>query len=321
MKNLNLIFLIAAIGLLPKLSKAQQSPTYANYYYNQALINPAHAGFFSETDITVSQTGHFNALDGSPRTMTAVASTSLSDDKIGVGGGVTHDQIGVSKLTRAFASYAYKIAFKDHGNNAKAPWWNQKSSIFSMGLSAGVIRFNEDLLQLGIQNDPNFASNINETLPTFDFGLLLVHDALHLGFSTQNLFAERFAEDSNIKVENPFYFYGGYDFYTGYMRSVRIQPTLLAKVADGAPAQFDFNVSANYKNRVEGGVGYRTRSSFNLFAGVFIKDHLRVAYTLDIVASGTPLNNPQGLVLSYRFGKGYTHQQPKTDNYYRMFDR
>ena len=319
MKNIYILFLTVAFGLSVQFSNAQQSPTYSNYYYNQVLINPAHAGFLPETDITVSQTGHFNAIEGSPRTMTATISGSLPNNKVGIAAGVTRDQIGVSKVTRAFASYAYKITFKDQ--DPKAPWWNHKPSAFTMGLTAGVLQFNEDLLQLGIQNDPNFANNINEALPTFDFGVLLVHDDLHLGFSAQNLFADGFAEDANLQVENPFYFYGGYDLYTGYMRSVRIQPTVLAKVANGAPAQIDFNVSVNYKNLIEGGVGYRTSAAFNLFAGVYLMDHLRIAYTLDVMTSNTPLNNPQGIVLSYRFGKGFTDRQIRTDNYYRLFNR
>lgn len=63
---------------------AQQTPLFADYYYNQVLINPAHSGYYQETEVTLSNFGFSDQVDGSPRTFAGLFSTNFLDNTIGL---------------------------------------------------------------------------------------------------------------------------------------------------------------------------------------------------------------------------------------------
>ena len=86
---------------------------------------------------------------------------------------------------------------------------------------------------------------------------------------------------------------------------IMIKPNLLLRYENGAPFQADLNLSVSFMNQFELGAGYRTTSSVNAFAGIYLINHFRLLYQYNMAIANSPIRNIHGLVLSYRFGNGY----------------
>jgi type IX secretion system PorP/SprF family membrane protein len=220
-----------------------------------------------------------------------------------MGLGFSNDQVGVTTTTNLFGAFAYKIVF-DHNYN-RARWWSYNPNILSFGITVGAMFYNEDLLSLGIQNDPNFAENINTVIPTLGIGILYNRERIYLGFSAPNLLKNSLSSEDNINLESPYYGYFGYRFFATRFENVLMTPSILLKYVSGAPMQADINTTGNYKNKIEIGAGYRTNASINFLVGFYAYNHLRVLYNYNQALRDTPVNNTHGIVLSYRFGEGF----------------
>ncbi|GGX09884.1 PorP/SprF family type IX secretion system membrane protein [Aquimarina muelleri] len=286
---------------------AQQTPVFANYNYNTVILNPAHAGFYQDSDITITNRGYLNSVEGSPRNIGLTFNSPLRSKNMGLGAGVLSDQVGVTTTTTVFGAYAYKLVF-DH-NYSRARWWSYNPNVLSFGITAGVTFYNEDLLSLGIPNDPNFASNINTTVPTLGVGVLYNREHIYFGVSSPNVLGSSLSSEKNINIVNPIYAYSGYRFFATRFEEVLITPSILIKYVSGAPVQADFNTTINYRNKIEIGGGYRTNSSLNFLAGFHISNHFRVLYNYNHALRNTPVNNTHGVILSYRMGNGFSDKR------------
>ncbi|TLF46886.1 PorP/SprF family type IX secretion system membrane protein [Maribacter aurantiacus] len=283
--------------------QAQQTPLFAEYNYNPYLINTAYAGLAPSTEVSLSNTGFFNQVEGSPRSFALSLHTPLNRGKVGLGAGFIRDEIGVTTSTNAFATYSYKIFFDTKKNR---PYWQVYTpNSLSFAITGGLQQYQDNLLDLGIVGDPNFAQNINASIPTIGLGILLNLADFLLGFSAPNVLGDTLATDDNLDLSNAYYGYFGYRFYSNIFEEIMIKPNVLAKYENGAPFQVDFNIAMSYKNRFELGTGYRTNSSINLLAGVYLLKNIRAIYNYNLAFNNNPLGNTHGIVVSYLFGEGY----------------
>ncbi|WP_028376518.1 PorP/SprF family type IX secretion system membrane protein [Leeuwenhoekiella sp. MAR_2009_132] len=298
--------LILSVFLLTvcKTLLGQQQPVFSEYNYNTLLLNPAHAGYYENSEFTLSNQSSFSGIDGAPSTFNATANLTLNNERVGLGAGFLRDEIGVSSVTSAFASYAYKLYF---GLQAAAPrFHNFNPNVISFGITAGVFNYNENLLELGISEDPNFQQNISGTIPTLGIGILFNRNNLYAGISAPNLLGNSLAPDDAITINTAAYAYAGYRIYTGVFNELEIKPNFLIRYESGAPLSVDLNAIVNYKNKIELGAGYRTSSAVNAIAGVYLFEHFRILYNYTMPLMSSPLPSTHGLVLSYRLGEGYT---------------
>jgi len=282
---------------------SQQTPVFSDYYYNTILINPAHAGFYQDVDITAGNRGSLSSIEGAPQSFSVTTNIPFRSEKVGLGFGFINDQIGVTTSNQFFASYAYKVIFNDDYAQSKS--WNYNPTVFSFGITAGVQLFNEDLLSLNILDDPNFQNNINTTIPTIGAGFLYNKNRIYFGASATNLLGDSLSSEDNINIESPFFFHGGYRFFLTRFQEVRVTPNTLVRYVSGAPLQVDLNVTINYKNKFEAGLGYRSNSSVNLFFGLYAFQNFRILFNYTANAVDTPINNVLGVLLSYRLGTGF----------------
>lgn len=283
--------------------QAQQTPLFAEYNYNPYLINTAYAGLAPSTEISLSNTGFFNQLEGSPRSFALSLHTPLNRGIVGLGAGFIRDEIGVTTSTNAFATYSYKIFFDTKKNR---PYWQiYTPNSLSFAITGGLQQYQDNLLDLGIMGDPNFAQNINASIPTIGLGILLNLADFHVGLSAPNILGDTLATDDNLDLSNAYYGYIGYRFYSNIFEEIMIKPNVLGKYENGAPFQVDLNIALSYKNRFELGTGYRTNSSINLLAGVYLLKNIRAIYNYNLAFNDNPLGNTHGIVVSYLFGEGY----------------
>ncbi|MGB6150650.1 MAG: PorP/SprF family type IX secretion system membrane protein, partial [Pricia sp.] len=152
---------------------AQQTAVFSEYNYNPFIINSAYAGLLPTTEITGTNSGFISAVEGSPQNFSLSFNSPLNDGKVGLGAGIVRDQIGVTTNTNFFAAYSYKIFFDFESNR---PYWQiYQPGVLSFGITAGLQQFQDNLLELGIANDPNFDENINASIPTIGVGFLFNH--------------------------------------------------------------------------------------------------------------------------------------------------
>lgn len=282
---------------------AQQTPTFSEYNYNPYLVNTAFAGLAPSVEVGISNSGFFNQFEGSPRSFALSLHSPFNRGKIGLGAGLIRDEIGVTTSTSAFATYSYKIFFDTKSNR---PYWQiYTPNSLSFSISPGVQQYQDNLLELGIMDDPNFAMNINATIPTVGLGILLNLSNIYVGLSTPNVIGDMLVSDDNVAINVPYYGYLGYRFFSNQFEELMIKPNLLFKYENGAPWQVDVNVSASFKNRFEIGTGYRTNSSLNLLAGIYLFQNIRAVYSYNVAMNDSPLGNTHGIIATYRFGEGF----------------
>ncbi len=282
---------------------AQQTPSFGEYNYNPYLINGAYAGLAPSAEITLGHSGFFNSFEGSPRSFAMTLHSPIARNKMGLGVGFVRDEIGVTTTTSGFATYAYKIFFDT--KNDRPYWQVYTPNTLSFAISAGLSQYQDNLLELGIMGDPNFAQNINASVPTIGASILLNLQDLFVGISAPNLLGDALATDNNIDLSLPYYGYLGYRFYTDQFEELMIKPNALVKMENGAPLQIDFNLALSFKNRFEVGAGYRSNASFNILGGVYLLKNIRAIYHYNLATNNSPLGNTHGLVISYRFGEGF----------------
>lgn len=300
-KKTILVTITACLGL--STISAQQTPNFAEYNYNPFIINAAYAGLTQSSEISISNAGFFNQFEGSPRSFSLSGHGSVNRKKVGLGAGIIRDQIGVTTSTSFFAAYSYKIFFDFKENR---PYWQHYNpGVISFGLTAGLQQYKDNLTELGITNDSNFAENIDASIPTVGVSFLFNHEAFYVGFSTPNILGDALATDDDLNINSPYYGYFGYRFYNNIFRELMIKPNLLIKHENGAPLQADINLAVSFENKFEIGAGYRTSNAINFLAGFYLFETTRLVYNYNLATNDSPLGNTHGFVLSYQFGDGY----------------
>lgn len=278
----------------------QQTPLFPEYNYNPFLINPAYAGMAPGPVASASHTRFTRNIDGAPSTSSLSYHLPISSGKMGLGAAIIDDRIGVMSATSAVLAYSYKIYFDLKPNR---PYWEvYDQNVFSFAMTAGIRRLHENLLELEVQDDPAFAANLSETIPTIGAGFLYNKVGFYLGVSVPDLLGGRFASRNDLKLSTPIYGYAGYRFFTDLYKEIMVTPSTLVKYEAGAPVQVDMNLSVNFKSKFEFGAGYRSSASLNVLTGIYPVEQLRIVYHYTIGLRRPTLGNYHGLVLSYAFG-------------------
>ncbi|SHH89810.1 PorP/SprF family type IX secretion system membrane protein [Flavobacterium defluvii] len=301
--KINIVIALSIIAIFLNRIYAQQTPVFSSYNYNAVLINPAHAGYYSDIDIAMTSNGYFNSIDGSPKSIDLSVNKLTWSEKIGLAAGISHDQIGVTHTTNFFTSYSYKIYYDSDYKYGK--WWAYDPNIISFGVTAGAMIYDENLSELGLENDPEFQQDVHSFAPALGVGFLYNCDKIYFGLSAPNLLNEAFNSKNNTNLKNVYYSYFGYKFFTNRFEEVLVNPSILLKYVEGAPLQADFNLLINYKNKLEFGGGYRTSNTLNLLAGFHISDNFRVICTYNKSFDNVVIPDTFGLVLNVRLGKGF----------------
>lgn len=293
------IILLCLLIWGPDIAFGQRTPLFAEYDHNPFIVNPAYAGMTSGSVSSLSHSRYTRNVAGSPQRSSLSHHSPLMDGKMGLGAIITDERIGVTANTSAVVAYSYKIYFSA---NRRRSSWNNYDHVFSFGLTAGAQRIRDDLLELGVEDDPEFADNITETIPVVGAGFLYNKDDFFVGASVPNLLGNRAAARKDIDLSTPVYGYTGYRFFVDGSETVFLKPSALLKYEKGAPVQIDLNLAATLHEKVEIGAGYRSTSSLNFLIGVYPIEQLRVVYYYNLGLQNNILGNNHGLIASFAFG-------------------
>ena len=309
MKNYTTSAVAFAVGiaLLAQVSvaSAQQDPMFTKYMFNSLAFNPAYAGtkdYLSATAIVRDQWLSWNKgndSDGGGAPMTYTASVhSPYQERVGLGGFISQDQIGSSAFTELTLSYAYKMPVSE-------------TMTLSLGIQGGVTNHRFDFSGLNFRHeqstDEAFADMTGASwMPNAGAGAYVYTDKFYAGASVPRLFESRLREVepvegmplSGARNYRHMYLMTGAALPLG-SEDLVLKPSLLVK---GVGWLGDFATSSQSVQTV------RTPTEFDLDVSVLFNQVLWVGAsfrsTLDFVFQGESSNDSADLWAAFYLNNG-----------------
>ncbi len=256
----------------------QQDALYSQYMFNPFMINPAYAGSRDATSAVLLFREQWTAIDGAPSTQTFSIHSPFSKNKMALGLNISNDQIGPTKNTGGFLTYAYHM--------------KMSKGKLSMALRGGIYnsRLDRSLLNYQDQTDHFIgATATNAISPSFDFGMYYYTNHFYLGLSATHLTQNRFLYEG-VPAEANFMLKRHYMLATGYAweisEKVVFKPSVLVKYVDAAPVNVDINASFLINKVFWLGLSYRSAGSIVFITEYNIAQVIRIGYSYDLVTSG-----------------------------------
>jgi type IX secretion system PorP/SprF family membrane protein len=254
---------------------SQQIPLFTTYFFNKYLINPAFTGIDNEFRGFGIYRSQWANIPGRPVTGGPTAEASFWHDRIGVGGYVMNDQIGIFHTVNAALSYAQKFQFaKDHQ--------------ISIGIQGGILTNRIDFASATVADlsDPGLAQQRPlKTVFDMSAGISYKWKTLLVGFSVPNIIqplASYAASGSEASYQYIRHYtaFGQYKFVL-LKGKFNITPQLFMRKAPATGVQFDAMCVLDYNNIVFLGGGYRNAYGVVGMAGVNIFNMFTIAYAYD----------------------------------------
>ncbi|MDT3401893.1 PorP/SprF family type IX secretion system membrane protein [Mucilaginibacter terrae] len=314
---------------------AQQKPQYTQYIFNQYLLNPAVTGIENYTDFKAGYRSQWTGLEGAPVTSYLSVNAPIGQNFIygdatsmagpsqnpmsrqanrdyisaephhGLGGMVVTDRSGPITQTTLSGTYAYHLGISGKLN-------------LSVGVSAGVNRIALDLSQVRLQ-DPNdaaiYSGNTSQWRPDLGVGVWAYSGNFYAGASVQQLIKQTITFGDRSKYNQgktvPHYFLtGGVKLYLG--EDVTMMPSLLFKLVEPTPLNYDVNCKIAFSNKFWVGAAYRHNDSKSAMMGVNISSVINLGYSYDFTSSNlrTVSNGTHEFVLGILLNNRYDASGP-----------
>jgi type IX secretion system PorP/SprF family membrane protein len=243
-----------SILLLGLKGLAQQDIMISQYMFSGLFINPAYAGSHDFTEATALYRQQWTGMTGAPVSQIVSAEGHVKNTKIGWGGILTNDKIGVTYKTDLYGNYAYHLPAGKTGK-------------LSMGVRAGFSYYRALLTQLTVwdENDQVFVNNVkSKVLPNAGAGLYYYTPNFFAGVAAPALLnyqPNTFVSMGTVIKESPNYVRHAYA-YTGYVFEINehlhLKPSALVKYVKNSPVQADLNLNLLINRAFWIGGSYRT---------------------------------------------------------------
>lgn len=260
--------------------QGQQDPQYTQYMYNMSVINPA----YTTNNLSVINFGtlyrtQWASAVGGPKTLTFFAHAAITE-KVEAGISFISDDIGdgVLKENNIYADFAYSLKLDD-------------KSRLALGLKAGITNFttNFDGFQYPeLQDDFAFNENQNTSFPNIGIGAFYHRDKFYAGLSVPNLLSSTHLDNQNgisTKGSENMHVFATAGYVYDLNSSIKLKPSMLAKMVKGSPLSFDASLNALINNSFEIGASYRLDDSVNAMFNMKILPGLKAGYAYDYTLS------------------------------------
>lgn len=339
MKKRILSFLLSAFCMS---ALAQQQPQYTQYMLNNYILNPALSGIENYTDVRLSHRHQWVGIKDAPVTtyFTIQMPLGKKDDRLnansfsmpgenprgrnywqdytsaaphsGIGLKVINDKTGPINIFSAYVSYAYHVGI------------SAQTSI-AAGFEAGVrnVRLNAADLVFDPSNpvviDPAVGntSEIKSLKPDFGAGIWVYSSDYFIGLSAQQIipqtiyFTDNTVKPMGSKLVPHLFASAGYRFQI--TDDISGLPSVMMKIVQPSPVQFDINFKAQYQDFLWAGVSYRTGNGFAGMVGMNISNTFNLSYAYDYTTSelGTFTKGTHEIVLGFLLGNSYGDSCPR----------
>jgi type IX secretion system PorP/SprF family membrane protein len=283
MKSLYALLLIA----LPALLFAQQEAHNTQFMHYKLGYNPAYAGTHEAPCVTALVRSQWLGIEGAPQTQALSFNMPLLNQRVGVGGNLSRQSIGITELITLDGIYSYRVRL-----------WR---GYLSMGIQGSIRSLSIDYTDPRLRGtqpleiDPAVPDlSQRRFLYNFGTGLYYHSDKFYLGLSAPRLlpsnidFAE--TEQKIAREVQHVYFMGGFSIKAG--ENIRFQPQTLVKVVPNAPIDADINLSAIFSERYTAGLTTRLggsskgiAESMGVILAAQISNNMLLGFSYDITLS------------------------------------
>ncbi len=301
-------YLIILIILASTKVFAQQRPQYTQYIFNNYLLNPALSGIENYTDFKAGFRKQWEGIDNAPQTTFAAAHWSLGKEYLwrnplslpekgedpmsdnymqnytaspahhGVGAMVILDKAGPLTRLDAHLTYAYHLQLGGTLN-------------LSVGVAAGVTRFNLNVLDLTLedQNDPALHNTvISQFKPDLAVGVWLYGARFFAGASIQQILPQplAFTNDAGYtsgKTVPHGFATVGYKLFID--ETISAIPSVMVKYVRPTAPSIDANLKVSFKDKFWLGGSYRYNDSYAALAGFNFSKLINLTYSYDFTTS------------------------------------
>ena len=269
-----IICLLFVVSLL----KAQQYPLFTNYVLNDFGFNPAIAGTTDYLDVRMTYRTQWTGIDGGPNTRIISAQSALKSVPLGVGGYIFSDVAGQLKRTGVSGALCFGQDIGDIGK-------------IGLGVSGGFYNFKLDKDFLAEEGADMTLGNAmdGKWVPDLSVGTYFqMNNGAFVGFSVPQILSQKinFNTDQNPARTNlipHYYVMGGYRYKMS--DKVTLEPSVLVKIANAAPVQFDLSLRALLNEKYWVGGSFRSQDAVTAMLGYEISRRMSVAYAYDFTLS------------------------------------
>lgn len=285
---------------------AQQLPQYSQYLRNQYMINPASAGVYDFTDVTLSGRWQWVGFDNSPRTTYLSATRPLKKlstvpinpgirtgsgvyrnpevntgvKKHAVGGQIIADQYGAFQKISLSGTYAIHFPISKRVN-------------FSFGTKLGLST-NSFLEKKAIVNDASIdnsyqkyiSNNKAKYILDIGAGVYVYSNEFFFGISADQLTQDFVKFGKGTAFFNPrttFFATGGYKIKLN--QDYSLTPALIAKYVYPSPISIEGTIALEYKEWMWGGFSYRHKDAIIGMFGMNLSNKFKIGYSYDYTLS------------------------------------
>jgi len=275
----------------------QQYPLFTNYILNDFGFNPAIPGNKDYLDVKMTYRTQWTGLEQAPQTQILSGQGVLKSLPMGVGGYLFNDVAGQIKRTGISGAICYGL---DLGVGT-----------LDFGVSGGFYRFRLDNGFFVENNtDPTLANAMDgKWTPDFSVGTyLLLNNGAFIGFSVPQILNQKinFNTDTQIGTRTHlvphYYAMAGYPFKLS--ENFTLEPSVLFKVTEAAPIQYDFSMRAFFNKKYWVGASFRMHDAATAMLGYEINRRMSLAYAFDYTTSGLRVasNGTHEITLNLRLG-------------------
>lgn len=265
--------------LLPFCLTAQLDPLYNQYFFNQAMINPAYTGVNNVFNATAISRIQWAGIDGAPTTNTLNASSSVFKNKVGVGATLIYDSYGINSNTEFNVAYSYKIT-------------TAVGNVFSMGLQAGLVNINYDYNRLTLQYLDDViltAAQPSVTEENIGVGFWYMSKNYYVGLSVPRMLDIKVNDGGmeSTRYRRHYYLSAGYVF--DQLFELKFKPSILLMYVDKDNYAFDLNASFLLNEAIWLGASFRNFGTIGLNTQMKVGETLKLGYAFELPVNNTAL--------------------------------
>ncbi|MEY3238018.1 MAG: hypothetical protein RI883_2119 [Bacteroidota bacterium] len=293
---------------------AQQNPQYSQYLRNQYMVNPAAAGVYDFTDITMSGRWQWVGFGDEPRTAYLSGSTLLKKKtkipynpafrvsngpvrnpeiktgklKHAVGGQLIADQYGAFRKMQLSGTYAihlpissnYNLSFGTKLGLSNNTFLQEKAIVLNQMDPSAPYSGGDAEYDLFVQNQSS------KYIMDLSAGLYLYSKKMFFGIAADNLtkdFAEFGSGSANFNTQMHFNLTGGVKIDLN--DNLMLMPAILIKFMQPAPMSIEGSLQLEYKEWLWTAFSYRHKDAIVGMIGMNISERFKLGYSYDFSLS------------------------------------
>lgn len=260
--------------------KAQQTPQFSQFVFNQFAHHPAVAGSKPCIDMRIGYRTQWVGFEGRPITMFANGHGQIPNKqkhlktKHGVGAHVESDGTGPLSRTKVYLAYSYHFPITRTTNMA-------------MGLYAGMQQFRFNAGKVSLANFADNAipgSSTQFIWPDIAPGLWMYSNDFFAGFTVWQALRNKLKNvGTDSRLTHHYILTGGKRFKAN--KEIAYIPSLALKFAPMATPALDLNVMMDYRNVFQLGLSYRNTDAVAALFKLNFLNYFSIGYSFDFTTS------------------------------------